>query len=276
MATLAEKIRWVLTDRERRRSTLEWYGAKALFRRPRLKLPFGATLSYFKTYGQYWGCRSQIPDRGCCALLERRIGIGSTVIDVGAYMGVFTVMIGKFAGKAVVYSFEPTSITYEQLVLNIRENHLKNVKTINAAVCCRQGRMRFSITDSPMGNKLEMNDFAEGPNFIEVDTTTIDTFCKSQRIERLDFAKIDVEGAEPQVPLGARQMMGERCIECILIEVCPDNLASLKSSPEELFSIADSYGYDFFTLTNDGTPGRRLTARDLRQITIDNVLLMPR
>jgi hypothetical protein len=71
-------------------------------------------------------------------------------------------------------------------------------------------------------------------------------------------------------------MMGERCIECILIEVCPDNLASLKSSPEELFSIADSYGYDFFTLTNDGTPGRRLTARDLRQITIDNVLLMPR
>ena len=35
-----------------------------------------------------------------------------------------------------------------------------------------------------------MNDFAEGPNFIEVDTTTIDSFCKSQRIERLDFAKI--------------------------------------------------------------------------------------
>ena len=125
MATLAEKIRWVLTDRERRRSTLEWYGAKALFRRPRLKLPFGETISYFKTYGQYWGCRSQIPDRGCCALLERRIGIGSTVIDVGAYMGVFTVMIGKLAGKAVVYSFEPTSITYGQLVLNIRENHLK-------------------------------------------------------------------------------------------------------------------------------------------------------
>ena len=40
MATLAEKIRWVLTDRERCRSTLEWYGAKALFRRPRLKLPY--------------------------------------------------------------------------------------------------------------------------------------------------------------------------------------------------------------------------------------------
>ena len=160
MATLAEKIRWVLTDRERWRSTLEWFGAKALFRRPRLKLPFGGTISYFKTYGQYWGCRSQIPDRGCCALLERRIGIGSTVIDVGAYMGVFTVMIGKLAGKAVVYSFEPTSITYEQLVLNIRENHLENVKTINAAVCCRQGRMRFSINDSPMENKLEMNDFS--------------------------------------------------------------------------------------------------------------------
>ena len=61
-----------------------------------------------------------------------------TVIDIGAHIGVFTVMIGKYIEtthkKGLILAVEPMSINYIPLVANISINELHDIIPIKAAV----------------------------------------------------------------------------------------------------------------------------------------------
>src|SRR4051812_38102608 len=78
------------------------------------------------------------------------VGEGDTVVDIGAQIGVFTVMAARRARRGRVFAFEPHPDNHARLVDNVRLNDLANVVTEQKAVARETGRreMFFSPTET--------------------------------------------------------------------------------------------------------------------------------
>jgi hypothetical protein len=108
-----------------------------------------------------------------------------------------------------------------------------------------------------------------------VAVTSLDDYCRSQNIGRIDFVKLDVEGMEPYVLQGAKTLLQERRIAAILIEICPVNLHAVGLSPADLWREFETARYFPYTLKQNGSPGERLSLAHLEAMSLDNVLLLP-
>jgi len=112
---------------------------------------------------------------------------GEVVSDIGACMGVFSVLAGLAVGETGrVYAFEPLEKYASVLKANITLNGLRNVTAVEKALGDSSGTVR-----------MEGITIVDGTGNIPV--TTIDAFVREQGIERIDFLKMDVEGFERKV-----------------------------------------------------------------------------
>jgi FkbM family methyltransferase len=136
------------------------------------------------------------------ALFERWIGAGSTVLDVGAHVGYYTVLASVLAGpRGRVLAFEPNPRNHGFLARHVAINRCANVELVQAAVSDTAGTARFDFgTGSGTGH------LAPG-GALEVRTVRLDEVCRERGITPA-AVKIDVEGAELQVLRGAEQTLG--------------------------------------------------------------------
>ena len=95
---------------------------------------------------------------------------------------------------------------------------------VNSAVSDNSGHANFSVNPGSFStNRFAMDNKRGDELKIIVGVTSVDNFCKQRSIEYIDFMKIDVEGAEVKVILGASGMLRNHAIGMILIEICPAN-----------------------------------------------------
>ncbi len=129
--------------------------------------------------------------KGGCEVSE-----GDYIIDGGAYKGETSFwFLSKGAGK--VYAFEPDFYNFSVLSKNIKRNKLEGkIIPIQKALSNKIGTFFFHTTGSG-GSTL----FNGGNETIE--GITLDYFVEKEGLERLDFIKLDVEGAELEILEGA-------------------------------------------------------------------------
>lgn len=78
------------------------------------------------------------------AFLKRIVKSGDTVLDVGANIGYFTVLLSLLVGPSGrVFGIEPTQSTYEQLVKNVEINRLDNVTLCRVALSDKSGSVQM-------------------------------------------------------------------------------------------------------------------------------------
>jgi len=126
------------------------------------------------------------------ALIFGQINKNSVIIDVGANIGYYTVLMAKFVKK--VYAFEPEKEAFEILKKNIKENNLKNVVLFNKAVGSKRGS-KFLKTDSEnFGNS----------RIVTSNTKQVTRIVRLDEVikEKVDLIKIDVQGYELEVLKG--------------------------------------------------------------------------
>jgi FkbM family methyltransferase len=133
-------------------------------------------------------------------------------VDVGAHAGTYTVRLAKLARK--VYAFEPDA----QMAAMLQRVSDPNVRVSSKAVSDREGTSEFHVP-SPKGVGVVPCGSLVVPDGIDyevrrVETTTLDAALANSDV---GFLKIDVEGAEQSVLLGARQLIA-RCRPVILAE----------------------------------------------------------
>ena len=142
-----------------------------------------------------------------------------------------------------------------------------------------EGFVEFQIFDnSPAQNRLSNLKEEEGKETIKslrIPVTTLDKYCLDNAINSIDFLKVDVEGMEPLVIQGANQMLKNKLLKMVLIEICPANLQLTGNSLENLYNSILSVGYRPHTLLPNGNVGCELNLEDLQKITLANVLLIP-
>lgn len=134
---------------------------------------------------------------------------GMKIIDIGAHIGLFSTYMQKLT-QGYIYSFEPTpsaiSVLKETIALNNVADH---IEVIPAAVSDKNGKARFSLAPQPAAviNSLVQYERTANLDTCEVDVVTVDEFVK-QRNLKIDFIKVDAEGAEFGVLRGASDTIG--------------------------------------------------------------------
>lgn len=129
------------------------------------------------------------------------ISDGDTIIDVGAHIGVVSVRMATGSKDVKVYALEPFPENYALLKQNIRENSLEGtIIPHQLAVSHVSGRRElFTCTERADGHTFYPHkDFRFGRP-IEVDCISLTEFVSREAIERVDFLKMDAEGAEYDV-----------------------------------------------------------------------------
>lgn len=124
--------------------------------------------------------------------------------DIGANLGVATIIMGKLNPNSVIYSFEPLNDVYNMLIENIKINNLNNVKAFNCAISNKtidniqiRGFNKCSGSSTIYAIDCLFNEFYN--NDINIQTTrcfSFDDFLEMNNINEILLLKIDCEGAE--------------------------------------------------------------------------------
>lgn len=158
--------------------------------------------------------------------LQRFLGAGHVFVDVGANVGVFTVKAAKEVGnEGLVIAIEPFVETALRLSHNVQANGYRNVRIRNFCIGRDTGHGRLYL------NKGKPNSFGLVPNglaeSISVLSVSLDDLCRWESLERLDYLKIDAEGAEATVLEGAQETVSRfRPIVQVEVTICESTLGS--------------------------------------------------
>ena len=135
-------------------------------------------------------------------LFEKIVKKGSCVFDIGANVGFYTLLSSELVGpKGTVISFEPLPRNIYFLKKHLRINKLTNVKIIEAAVSDSSGIKYFEPSPSPsMAHLSKRGD-------LKVKTVSLDKLILKDKVPSPQYMKIDVEGAEMNVLLGAESIL---------------------------------------------------------------------
>jgi len=134
--------------------------------------------------------------------LEPHLAKGGVFIDIGANVGGYALWAAaRLAPGGRVIAVEPEPELFERLSFNIGVNPTGIVKAVNAAVADFNGRLTLFVDRRNRGGtSLRIaKDAPGGGEAVEATAVTLAGLVATERLERIDVLKVDVEGAEDLV-----------------------------------------------------------------------------
>jgi FkbM family methyltransferase len=201
-------------------------------------------------YRSLYSAYKRLADREERALLEKVIGPGMVVLDIGANIGTYAKFLAKLAGPTGrVIAFEPEPRNFALLERAVA--HLPQVTAMHAAVAERGGTLDLYVADDLNVDHHSYDD-GEGRRRVAVPALALDDLFKPG--ERVDFIKMDIQGAEMSALLGAERILAEnRKIE-LLLEYWPFGLRRANVEPAQLLETLAQFD---FTVEVVGRSGGR-------------------
>ena len=174
------------------------------------------------------------------------------IFDIGANIGTFTTWMAKAFPKGKVYSFEPQRQVFQMLSGNAAINNLYNVYTYNIGLGKENNKIAF---EEP--NYFEKNDYGTFSlvenvisqttnNKIVVQINTLDWFVEYYNIPKIHLLKIDVEGMDLDVLIGATKTI-KKHFPVVFIEHSDNR----KSIIEDIKNFLDQFDYGYETIGNN-------------------------
>jgi FkbM family methyltransferase len=173
-------------------------------------------------------------------LIKNYLKPSDEVFDVGTNMGFYTIWMSQFIGKGKIHSFEPDSGNFERLQQNIDLNNLQNQVTANQAAASDQDAI-LSFTSGLDGeNHIADSDLK---NTVSIQSQKIDSYIQQYSItSSIAYMKVDVEGFEYAVLKGADNVLRNKQIEIIQLEINKTIVNSGKTI-EDLLNLLIEYQY---------------------------------
>jgi FkbM family methyltransferase len=176
------------------------------------------------------------------AFLTSQIMPGMTVVDVGANIGVYTLLFSRLVGEhGQVIAFEPDPILFAVLGENIALNNARNVTAHQIALGSewfatglRRGFLNWG------DNRLQMQNTSNSTDIVSVQVAPLDQVIGNQPV---DFIKIDVQGREMEVLRGMEAMLREGRPPRIYFEYWPEGLRRSGYDPLDVIRLLESHRY---------------------------------
>ena len=134
-----------------------------------------------------------------------------TILDVGANIGMYSICYSKMFSNSTVYAFEPVKKNYQALISNIKSNKIKNIVSYQFGLLDKKKNLKIGIPDSKTHKRYKenINDglfsiFAKKKT-LKIKLFSLDDVAKNNFFNKIDFIKIDVEGAESLVLEAAKR-----------------------------------------------------------------------
>ncbi|MDE2099022.1 MAG: FkbM family methyltransferase [Patescibacteria group bacterium] len=189
------------------------------------------------------------PEPEVVNFLLRAVRPGDHCIDAGANIGFFTLLMAALAGETGhVDAFEPGMNNIPYLKYNLRESGFKNIRAFELALWSKSG-MRFSLFLYGHGGYNCLKPIDE----IIPDSQDVDTFRLDDMVGvNCSVMKMDIEGAEVEALLGAKNMFDKATVKYCICEINENALNRFGHEAQDLFSFFEQRYYDRFILHFDG------------------------
>mgnify|MGYP005639434097 FL=1 len=193
---------------------------------------------------------------------------GYIVVDGGANIGDYTQIFSRIVGASgQVLSFELAPPTLEKLKSNIQSWRLLNVKTFSCALSNKNEQAIIQLPGGVSGYaSLSSHTEAWGDSPVEsfnVETCRLDDFAQFS-FDRLDFMKLDLEGAEPLAVEGASSILS-RFLPSLHVEFSPLFMKDFDYGIEEFLDKLSDIGYDTLIGFTDRETPPVIIDREMRE-----------
>jgi FkbM family methyltransferase len=215
----------------------------------------------------------------CTQVVSRHILPGSVCFDVGANIGWYTTLFQSLCGsQGEVHSFEPVPSTFEELRCNVGLNPTRANVHLNQFGLGDEIRdiEIYLFPDDPSGHASLSAAGNINAKAIKTKISTLNTYLTERRISRVDFVKVDIEGAELMFLKGATRLFEQKTPPVILMEMSPETSDRFGYQPNDLIQFISGHAtYDFFALDEKE---KKLRPFDRFEVGSEgkNVLCVPR
>lgn len=204
-----------------------------------VRLPCGAHLeiSTGEVIGQNLAIHGEFEtaELTACSRLARS---GTTAIDVGANVGIFTLTLAHAVGASGrVIALEPLAHNYSRLLDNIARNGFGQVEALLAAAGATLGFVDMESDGDPAYVSMRGRMVAATNIGNRVPVRTLDEVWHAAHRPMVSFVKIDVEGFEPAVISGAGELLAA-CRPHMLVEAPTDELRNAVTRALGTFGLA--------------------------------------
>ena len=196
-------------------------------------LYFGSYVRFPRAADPYLERLDYVPEKK--EFLARWCVPGSTVLDLGAHIGLFSVLMSRLVGRTGrVVSFEPTSHSRAILEETVRINGCRNVEVRPEAVTSGSS-VRYLYDAGPLRSRRNsLADVPSSERSEEIRTMRLDDLD----VQDVSCIKMDIEGSEIDALAGAATLLS-RFRPALALEAHPIQLSNLGRSIEELWELLD-------------------------------------
>jgi FkbM family methyltransferase len=171
---------------------------------------------------------------------------GMNVIDIGANIGYFAVLMSNLIGpEKRVFAFEPQARIVERLRRNIALNPPCNVEVFPMALSDRAGTVIFNVP--PIGKESYGSIHANGRfdvmATVEVQTERLDDVMSKLGNPEIGLIKMDAEGAELPILRGAEKLLTSPRRPALIFEANEDNCKPFGYCVFDLLQYVHNLGY---------------------------------
>lgn len=170
----------------------------------------------------------------------------STVLDIGANIGLHALTFSAVAKDGLVIACEPQPKTFEILIKNISQNNIRNIIPLNVAIGDEASIAMFYVASDDAYSSLIDTGRKALNEKIKVLCTTIDGLLGEIKV---DFVKIDVEGLELSV-LRSMNNLIKRSHPVIFCEIYKGNVKS--NHPRDTISYLENMDYSVYRIVDGG------------------------
>jgi len=176
---------------------------------------------------------------------ENGVQPGDIVLDCGAHAGIFT-RKALDAGAQLVVAIEPSPEQIECL----RRNFVEEIKSglvivYQKGVWDKDDELKFKIQKVSGGNRVDEGlSWGKVEKIVSIPVTTIDKIVAELGLEKVDYIKMDIEGAEQNALKGARQTISSHHPR---MAIATEHGADFLKNAQGVASIIEAYSDDYST-----------------------------
>ena len=183
--------------------------------------------------------------------IQKEIGQGSIVIDIGANIGYYTLLFAKQVGASGrVFAFEPEPNNFALLGRNVAINRYRNVILVNQAVSDYSGKIRLFINEKQRGDH-RIYDSHDDREFVEVNSIRLDDYLGGFD-KKVRFIKMDIQGAEYHAVKGMTSLLQRNPGVVVMTEFSPALLLLSGVAPSAYLELLLDIGFTIYQFDKAG------------------------
>lgn len=253
---------------------LRWLVTRTLHGRPPfVHLPQGKRILPASRFNDFHAIATQHPEAPEFRVVDALLALSgeSVFVDVGANVGGMCVVASSTGRVSRIVAFEPSHRYCSAWHTNMVLNGVENATLIQAAVGDKCTTIDFRVDPAmPLHGKIDIGVIYPTEKVQRVQMLTLDSIHHTFGINNISLLKIDVEGVEPLVIKGARDLLKAGRIKSILFEFIVEFIEDLDEDPYEFVRTLTEAGFALHAITSDGAIRRQLdpaTVVDERRVT---------